>query len=226
MRRIRKQAEPASLTRFKASANEDWQPDWNNLGLVKRDIQAALITEQGDLCCYCEMRISAVSSHIEHIHPRSRDPVEMRLDYSNLLGSCGRDSTERKDRSQPAVPPHCGASKQDWYEQSKFVSPLDADCEDCFRYAADGQILPSTTRPTAARETIQRLALDIDKLQSMLSSNKCPIPQSSQRCSRGLLRETLTASSSHLCQRFFTHCGRCNPIELRHRLDGSRVASQ
>ena len=167
MRRIRKQAEPASLTRFKASANEDWQPDWNNLGLVKRDIQAALITEQGDLCCYCEMRISAEASHIEHIHPRSRDPVEMRLDDSNLLGSCGRDSTERKDRSQPAVPPHCGASKQDWYEQSKFVSPLDADCEDCFRYAADGQILPSTTRPTAARETIQRLALDIDKLQAM-----------------------------------------------------------
>ncbi len=167
MRRIRKQPEPASLTRFKGSANEDWQPDWANLGAVKRDIQTALLTEQGGICCYCEMRISAESSHIEHVHPRSREPIEKRLDYSNLLASCGRDSTERKDRSQPTTPRHCGASKQDWYEKTKFVSPLDADCEDCFRYAADGQILPGTVRPVAAQETIKRLALDIDKLRAM-----------------------------------------------------------
>lgn len=168
MRRIHKQAEPNSLVQFKARANEDWQPEWNNLNTdVKRELHESLMSEQGFICCYCEMRIGVDSSHIEHIHPRSREPVEKQLDYDNLLASCGRESTERRDRSQPVIPRHCGVCKKDWYDQSKFVSPRDDDCEECFRYAADGQIGPSTSRPTAAKEMIQRLALDIDKLRAM-----------------------------------------------------------
>lgn len=168
MRRIHKQAEPKSRSRFKAKANEDWQPEWDNLKTeVKRELHASLMTEQGFICCYCEMRIGTASSHVEHIHPRSRDPVEKQLDYDNLLASCGRESTERQDRSQPVIPRHCGVGEDYWYDQTKFVSPLDDDCEECFRYTADGQIGPSTTRPAAAKETITRLALDIDKLRAM-----------------------------------------------------------
>lgn len=168
MRRIRKQPEPTSLIQFKAKANQDWLPEWSNLSTdVKHELHAALMAEQGFICCYCEMRIKVGSSHPEHIHPRSRDPVEKQLDYENLLASCGRESTERRDRSQPVLPRHCGICKADWYDQSKFVSPLDDDCEECFRYTADGQIGPSASRPIAAKETITRLALDIDKLRAM-----------------------------------------------------------
>ena len=168
MRRIHKQAEPASLVQFKAKASEDWQPEWNNRNTkVKRELHESLMTEQGFICCYCEMRIGTESSHVEHIHPRSREPVEKQLDYDNLLASCGRESTERKDRSQPVIPRHCGICKEDWYDQTKFVSPLDDDCEECFRYAANGQIDSATIRPAAAKETIKRLALDIDKLRAM-----------------------------------------------------------
>lgn len=168
MRRIRKQPEPTSLIQFKAKANADWLPEWSNLSTdVKHELHAALMAEQGFICCYCEMRIEVGSSHPEHIHPRSRNPVEKQLDYENLLASCGRESAERRDRSQPVVPRHCGIRKADWYDQSKFVSPLDDDCEECFRYAADGQIVLSTVRPIAAKQTIQRLALDIDKLTAM-----------------------------------------------------------
>ena len=168
MRRIHKQAEPESLAQFKAKANEDWQPEWNNLNTdEKRELHHALMAEQGFICCYCEMRIGVDSSHIEHIHPRSREPVEKQLDYDNLLASCGRESTERRDWSQPVIPRHCGVCKEDWYDQTKFVSPLGDDCEECFRYAADGQIGPTKARPAAAKETIKRLALDIDKLRAM-----------------------------------------------------------
>jgi len=208
VRRIHKQAEPKSLTQFKAKANEDWQPEWNNLKTeAKRELHASLMAEQGFICCYCEMRIGTESSHVEHIHPRSREPFEKQLDYDNLLASCGRESTERRDRSQPVIPPHCGGCKQDWYEAAKFVSPLDDNCEECFHYAADGQIGPSTTRPMAAKETIKRLALDIDKLRAMrcgaIEAFFDPLPEPAeipkllvgfaQRDSAGQLRPFLSA---------------------------------
>ncbi len=59
--------------------------------------------------------------------------------------------------------------KAEWYEENLMVSPLDNNCADFFRYTDDGQILPTQdlTKQPAAKETINRLALDINKLRRM-----------------------------------------------------------
>ncbi|NEP57985.1 MAG: hypothetical protein F6K31_13335 [Symploca sp. SIO2G7] len=50
MRWIEKSQEPESFTRWKAQANEDWQPRFDNLrSQEKRDLYAALLQEQGYL---------------------------------------------------------------------------------------------------------------------------------------------------------------------------------
>jgi uncharacterized protein (TIGR02646 family) len=161
MKFIEKKAEPESLQEFKAQENPDWQPTYESFqNPQKSQLQAALIIEQGHICCYCGARISLADSHIEHFRPQEIYP-EKQLEYHNLLASCLR---------QPAAgtPLHCGVSKGNWYDREFTVSPTIADCADFFEYQANGKILPSPdpNRNPAAQETIQRLQLNISKLTS------------------------------------------------------------
>ncbi|MBW4511228.1 MAG: TIGR02646 family protein [Scytonematopsis contorta HA4267-MV1] len=165
MKYINKSEEPESFITWKQSANDDWQPNWENFGRPqKQDVHNSLLQEQGFICCYCGRRISNESSHIEHFKPRKNYP-ELALKYTNLLASCQRE-TERKE------PLHCGRSKDEWYEEDLMISPLDANCADFFRYTEDGQILPIEypSKKSAAKTTIDRLALNIDNLKNLRSS--------------------------------------------------------
>jgi len=117
------------------------------------------MVEQGYICCYCGRRVSEADSHIEHLKPRCPFREE-EVNYGNLLCSCQRQ-VERRE------PLHCGTLKGDWYDESLFVSPLKADCETRFRFAADGAIYPRRDEDRGARETIGRLGLDIPKLRAM-----------------------------------------------------------
>ena len=90
MRRIDKLNEPISLTQFKI----------NNLGLkyidlangnenVRIDIRESCVNEQFFLCAYCCDRITATSSHNEHIIPQNSVLGEnLTLDYNNIVASC------------------------------------------------------------------------------------------------------------------------------------------
>jgi hypothetical protein len=53
-----------------------------------------------------------------------------------------------------------------------MVSPLDENCASFFRYAASGQILPidEPDKQKAAKTTIEKLGLDIEKLRRMRSA--------------------------------------------------------
>ncbi len=66
-------------------------------------------------------------------------------------------------------PLHCGAKKDEWYDEHLMVSPLDINCNKFFKYTEDEPILPTEVleKKTAAETTIEKLDLNIDKLQDM-----------------------------------------------------------
>ncbi|MEW6347455.1 MAG: retron system putative HNH endonuclease [Thermodesulfobacteriota bacterium] len=166
MKHIVKGTEPARFTQWKHMINEDWQPDWDDCPSdIKGAVLEALIREQGSICCYCSMAIDGGHSHVEHLKPRKweRNPAtfsDLQFAYENLLASCGR-------RDIAGEPRHCGKAKENWYDEHRFVSPLDPTCERRFLYAADGGIFPAARDDIAAETTIPRLALGIDKLRAM-----------------------------------------------------------
>lgn len=163
MKFIEKGEEPKGFTEWKALANDDWQPTYDDLrGAPKTAVKTALMAEQGYICCYCQRRLTDDDSHIEHFRPQS-DPAVDALDFSNLLCSC-------QNQLKKGVPRHCGNLKGDWFDNTLLVSPLDAGCEDRFAFTGDGLIKPRQPADVEAAETISRLGLDIPKLNSMRES--------------------------------------------------------
>lgn len=160
MKHIEKQQEPAAFSEWKAHDRMAHRPNWNRVpGDIKRGVHTALMQEQGFLCCYCQAPVNRESSHVEHFRPRGKQRYRnLQLDYSNLHGSCGRASVKGE-------PLQCGFSKGSWFDEQLLISPLDAACEDRFRFTGDGRIRPASGGATeAAAETIKRLALDLPKL--------------------------------------------------------------
>ena len=136
------------------------QPNWNRVPTpLKSTVHAALLQEQGFLCCYCEASVTADNSHVEHFRPRRNPFSQFQLDYGNLLCSCIRNP----DRGAPR---HCGHRKGSWFDEQLLISPLIADCENRFRFTANGDVLPHDNDP-AAKITIERLGLDIPKLRAL-----------------------------------------------------------
>lgn len=158
MKYIRKGSEPEILAGWKRANKRKKSLKFDDLDpSVRSNLKDQLLKEQSFLCCYCEQRIAADASHIEHIKPRSQYP-QLEVEYLKLTCSC-------QGESDPKEPKHCGASKGGWYDVSRFISPLKPDCEKRFRYLGDGSILPNNENDDAARETIDRLGLDIRKLR-------------------------------------------------------------
>lgn len=118
----------------------------------------SLLEEQGKICCYCCRDISAADRHIEHFKPQ--DNCKDRYDYQNMLVCCQADK-------KPGEPWHCGYTKGNWFEKDMIISPLDENCETCFRYTAAGCIYPQNENYAPALATIEILNLNDDKLKSM-----------------------------------------------------------
>ncbi|MEH2311668.1 MAG: retron system putative HNH endonuclease [Nostoc sp.] len=170
MKYIKKSEEPESFTVLKNLANEDWQPSWKNFSKPqKTDVHNSLLQEQGFICCYCGRRINTDDSHLEHLKPRTTYP-QLALEYTNILASCQKD-TVRKE------PLHCGKIKDKWYDDNLMISPLDVNCAEFFRYTDDGQILATNNseKQLAAETTIDKLALNIDKLKNLRAKSIEPI---------------------------------------------------
>ncbi|MEA5580340.1 retron system putative HNH endonuclease [Nodularia harveyana UHCC-0300] len=165
MKYIKKYQEPEQFSSWKALENDDWKPRWddNFQAPEKPIVHDALLEEQGYICCYCGMGITRKNSHIEHLQPRSNYP-DLALEYTNLIASCQGELKE-----QPRVPVHCGHKKKYWYDEHLMVSPLEINCADFFKYPASGEILPTDDlgKKAAAETTIEKLALNIRKLQNM-----------------------------------------------------------
>lgn len=119
--------------------------------IVKQELKQQLLSEQGDICCYCEQKIKADTSHIEHLKPKSLYPKET-FNYNNLLASCENSKS-------------CGHKKKRWYS-SNMVSPLNSDCEERFIYTREGHISPKNETDKDAKETINKLGLNTKKLKN------------------------------------------------------------
>ncbi|VVB90831.1 Uncharacterised protein [uncultured archaeon] len=140
--------------------NVNCQPTYGGVqGETKKDLKNSLMKEQGYICCYCERRLTNDDSHIEHFTPQSNPGVDG-LDYTNMLCSC-------QDKLKQGEPRHCGNLKDNWFDGELLVSPLDPECERRFIYTADGKIHPAIISDDAAITTIQRLGLNIPKLNAL-----------------------------------------------------------
>ncbi len=160
MKHIVKDQNTPDFDEWKASANDDWQPTYDDLrGKEKKEVKDSLMKEQGHICCYCERRLTDGDSHIEHFNPQSNNAVDP-LDYANILCSC-QNQLKPKQEEEPR---QCGILKDNWFDDQLLVSPLDPDCAEHFAYTADGNIKPATKSDDAARITIAKLGLNIPKL--------------------------------------------------------------
>lgn len=155
---LKKGKEPEAFTKWKALANDLWQPTYSDLqNPEKQSLQLALISEQGGLCCYCGRAISEQDSHIEHFRPQQAYK-ELELDYSNLFVSCIREK-------EPGAPLHCGHAKGSDFDEQKAISPLDEACEGRFIFSVqDGAIYPADRNDTSASYMIDLLKLNIEFL--------------------------------------------------------------
>lgn len=95
-------------------------------------LRSDLISEQGNICCYCMNRITNNSSHIEHFWPKEHfDQIDM--EYSNLFASCNGEGNMLLDEE------HCGHKKDNWWHKD-MVPPTSTEVENMFKYSMDGKI--------------------------------------------------------------------------------------
>ncbi len=162
MKYIVKNIEPQEFVNWKNQTNDDWQPSFNNLQNPEKDeVFTSLLKEQGYICCYCERELKDNDYHIEHFRPQDQNLFpQLQLEYSNFLCSC-------QNIIKKGEPLHCGNSKDNWFDENLLISPIDdPNCEKQFTYTADGHIYPSNDN-NAAKTTIKRLLLDINKLVNL-----------------------------------------------------------
>ena len=127
-----------------------WTPGYTDLqNPEKALLHAALIQEQGGVCCYCGRTVSATDSHIEHFRPQEVWP-NLALDYGNLHTSCIRNDK----------PLHCGHFKANKFDEAQHISPLDPDCEARFLYTREGAIEPACSDDSGAQYMMDLLNLD------------------------------------------------------------------
>ena len=167
MKYIQKQPQPQLLIAWihgKSTDDDGNEQQWNYKNMpadVRAATKKSLLREQGGLCCYTGQRITADTSHIEHIKPQSECIGHEDTDYDNLVVAYP---------SSESGTPECayGARKKDkWYKEELFVHPRRKDCEARFRYRTTGKVIPANNADSAVAITIEKLRLDHPELEQM-----------------------------------------------------------
>jgi uncharacterized protein (TIGR02646 family) len=151
MKRIIKENNKKTKNLFKRwQQRGGWYADKtdNKAEKLKQKIKNLLLTEQGEICCYCEERIAMNNCHIEHLKPKGKSEfVHLVSSYENLLCSCNYNYS-------------CGTVKEN---KEIPISPLDENGEDLFTYSDRGKIIGNSQN---AWETIRILNLDSEHFNS------------------------------------------------------------
>ncbi len=169
MKHIRKKPEPPTiLQKINHPIPDDPKLTYDK-SRKKKELRQALSAEQGHICCYCGQKLILEESHVEHLRPRSTHP-HLSLEYENLLVSC-------QGNLQASEPRHCGKAKDNWFNEELMVSPLWKDCSEFFEYSLAGEIMATKDigKHHSAKETIDRLSLNIPKLQAMRQAEIDPL---------------------------------------------------
>lgn len=133
MRAITKEAEPSSLTLYRAQNNPPGKRAFQDYP-DKSNLREQLIREQKGLCCYCMGRIEndPLTMKVDHFQCQDRYQ-DGRLTYSNLLGVCSGA------KGMPKAQQHCDSRKGDL---DLLWSPANSAhaIESRILYLADGEI--------------------------------------------------------------------------------------
>ena len=127
----------------------------------KRKLKKYILeNEQHWLCCYCEKKITLDfnSSHVEHIKPKSSDPINLTFNYNNLLVSCeGNHYNEIGDNRKNT----CGQFKLQNFDENLFLNPtVVANIHEYFLFDFEGIISPSDFDKPKAKYTCDILNLN------------------------------------------------------------------
>jgi uncharacterized protein (TIGR02646 family) len=156
MKRISKTNAPPALL--------DWIQQNKNLNCTYDDLlgtpahialKAQLLKEQGYLCAYTGLRISADTSHVEHLKPQTKCVDLEDVEYRNVVACFPKDGG---DKSQGFGAPFKGG----WWNEAEFVSPCQEDCERRFSFNWSGIVAPTLTDDQAALKTIEIIGLNKD----------------------------------------------------------------
>jgi len=127
VKQIRKQAEPPELRAHRRAGGDFSDPQGETRW--KERLQAALLREQGGLCCYCMRRVSRESMKVEHYLCQERHP-ERALDHDNLFAACpGGEGSPREHQT-------CDTRKGN---AALTIHPA-GNIEPFLRYLSDGTI--------------------------------------------------------------------------------------
>ena len=132
MRKINRQEEPDFWMEYRRLHPKERYDDLKNSeegNEVRHNLRAFLIQSQHGLCAYCCRKIGIDNSLNEHIRPQSLFQSES-MNYDNIIASCKTEGINAT----------CGARKENEYDESLFVSPLEDDCESKFIFYPNGQI--------------------------------------------------------------------------------------
>lgn len=156
MKYIQKNPEPQEIIEWKRTfKNKNHRlPQYKDIvgdAACKAILKEKLLSEQGNICCYCCKRIAAGNSHMEHFRPKGNEQYRMlSMEYENLLASCQGFHGKGEN---------CGHTKANEFDEDLMISPLEKDCEEHFKFSSRGKIKAADGNNRAAY-TIGLLNLD------------------------------------------------------------------
>lgn len=164
MRRIVKTNAPPELIAWREANREHNHTYSDLLGTdAHQTLKERLLEEQGWLCAYTGRAIENQTSHIEHVKPQSICDEWEDVEYRNVVACFPADGGDKTHGYGAPI-------KGGWWIEAAFVSPLTEDCERRFRFSWKGHIYPSPEDHQAAKETIEVLQLDEDRLRLLRKS--------------------------------------------------------
>ncbi len=158
MKKINKQNQPTELQQWRDKNGKVPENLKYGCGGFPNDaVLNALLAEQGFLCAYTLLKISAAKAHIEHVKPQAQCQNGEDVAWNNMVACFPQPCAQN--------PGYGAVQKDSWWDESEFVSPLAETCESRFKFKNDGSITIAAAADTAAKTTIKKLNLDCDRLR-------------------------------------------------------------
>ena len=158
MRKISKQAEPDSLTRWKRANPNGTYQDLSHI--ERQDIRTCCLQEQFYLCAYCSQALTGESNGCMNEHVQAREIAPNRsVDFTNIVASCiTAKQCDKAHGSQPLP-----------------LTPFMDECESELKFKISGRVEGLTPR---AIETIRVLNLgDTEKNNKALIDKRKQLSQ-------------------------------------------------
>lgn len=162
MKYIEKQSPPESFIRYKNGRGATFKDLSENHMDIKNELRAALVEEQGYICCYCGCRVDATDAIVEHLKPKDGNKYpQLQLEYSNLLASCdGGQDARHNGRVYPSCCDNCKGDSE------INVHPLMPECESRFLFDEEGAII-------CAQDDLEAIeTIDVLNLKSPVLKNR------------------------------------------------------